>query len=97
MAKIHALATDLSVDPIDWVYQKSGHHNTQIGWWVATESGLPLKYSDLVNRVTEWRFHLLYNPQATELVQRKNGVLKQQSYELENLLGPGGQTCFPNH
>lgn len=77
MAKIHALATDLSVDTVDWVHQKSGPGSAQIGWLIAKEAGLLLTYSDLVNTVIECRFHLLYNPQAAGFVRMEKWVLNR--------------------
>lgn len=37
------------MNTVNWVHRKSGHHSARVGWRVARESGLPLKYSDLVN------------------------------------------------
>lgn len=41
-----------SVDIADWVHRKNGHHCAQMGWCIANDAGVPLKYSDLVNVVT---------------------------------------------
>lgn len=60
LPKIGALATDPSVGTTDWVHRKSGYHSVQVGWCTAKEAELALKYSDLVNVVTEWSFHVPY-------------------------------------
>lgn len=45
LAQVHTLTTDPSVD-IDLVHRKSDHCCTQVGWHIAKDAGLPLKYSD---------------------------------------------------
>ena len=52
LAWVQSLATDPSADTADWMHGKSGHHRAWVGWHIAKDVGLPLKYSDLVNAIT---------------------------------------------
>lgn len=36
------------------MHRKSGHRGTQVGWHIAKDAGLPLKYSDLVTVAMAW-------------------------------------------
>ena len=40
-----------------------GHHSGQVEWHIAKNSGLPLKYSDLVNAITAF-LYILNNAQG---------------------------------
>lgn len=53
LAQVQALATDPSVDTVDWVHRKNGHPNALIRWLIAKDAELPLRYSDLVNAVAK--------------------------------------------
>ena len=41
---------------------------------------------------TEWRFHLSYNPREAGLVEKKDGILKQQIKLLTSKITLGGWT-----
>ena len=47
-----------SVDTADWVYRKSGCCSAWVGWHIAKDARLPLKYSDLVNAVAAFLYAL---------------------------------------
>lgn len=51
LAWLSALETKPLVDTAKWVHRESGLHNAVVGWHIAKDVGLPLKYSDLVNVV----------------------------------------------
>lgn len=88
LGKIGALATDPSVGTTDWVHRKSGYHSVQVGWCTAKEAELALKYSDLVNVVTEWSFHVPYKPTGSWV----GGIGKMLS--LNNRQGIDWKTYF---
>ena len=51
LAWVQALTTDPSVHTADWVHRKGGQHSAQVGWHIAKDARLLLKYSDLVSVV----------------------------------------------
>ena len=55
LAGVPALATGPSVDTVDWVHRKSGHHSAQGAWHIAQDARLLTKYSDLANAITACR------------------------------------------
>lgn len=52
LAQVRAIATDPSVDTAYRAHRKSGHRNAQLGWHIAKDAQLPVKFGDLVTAVT---------------------------------------------
>lgn len=75
------LTTDPSVDTADWFHRKSSHHCVWVGWLVAEDTGLILKYSDLVIAVTACPMCLKHHPGQ---LPKESGVFSWSSQPARN-------------